>query len=41
MTDKKYGQGLTPEKANEELARIKAEGTPNSVDVTRLFGSME
>lgn len=41
MTDKKYGQGLTPEQANEELARIKAEGTGNAVDVTRLFGGME
>ncbi|MBR0463442.1 MAG: phage portal protein [Clostridia bacterium] len=41
MTDKKYGQGLTPEQAQEELARIKTEGTGNTVDVTRLFGGME
>lgn len=41
MTDKKYGQGLTPEQAEEELRRIREEGTGNSVDVTRLFGGME
>lgn len=41
MTDKKYGQGLTPEQAEEELNRIKSEGTGNSVDVTRLFGGVE
>jgi A118 family predicted phage portal protein len=41
MTDKKYGQGLTPEEAEAELKRIKEEGTGNSVDVTRLFGGME
>ena len=41
MTDKKYGIGLTPEQAEEELNRIKQEGTGNSVDVTKLFGGME
>ena len=41
LTDKKYGQGLTPEQAEEELKRIREEGTGNSVDVTRLFGGME
>lgn len=41
MTDKKYGQGLTPEQAEEELARIRKEGTGDSVDVTKLFGGME
>ena len=41
MTDAKYGQGLTPEQAEAELERIKAEGTGNSVDVTRLFGGIE
>ena len=41
MTDPKYGQGLTPEQAQEELNRIKEEGTSNAVDVTRLFGGME
>lgn len=39
LTDPKYGQGLTPEEAEAELARIKAEdSTPQSYDVTRLFG---
>ena len=41
MTDKKYGQGLTPEQAEEELARIKAENQSNVVDVTRMFGGTE
>jgi A118 family predicted phage portal protein len=41
MTDPKYGQGLTPEQADEELAQIRAEGTGNAVDVTKLFGGME
>ena len=41
MTDRKYGQGLTPEEAEAELARIREEGTSNSVDVTRLFGGVE
>ena len=41
LTDKKYGQGLTPEQAQEELNRIRQEGTGNSVDVTKLFGGME
>ena len=33
--------GYTPEEADTEIAQIKAEGTGNSVDVTRLFGGME
>ena len=33
--------GYTPEDAEAELAQIKAEGTGNAVDVTRLFGGME
>jgi A118 family predicted phage portal protein len=41
MTDKKYGQGLTPEQAEEELKRIKQESATNSVEVTKLFGGME
>ena len=41
MTDAKYGQGLTPEQAEAELARIREEGTGNAVDVTRLFGGVE
>ena len=40
MTDKKYGQGLTPEQAEEELKRIKAESSGVSMDVTRLFGGV-
>ena len=39
LTDRKYGQGLTPEKAQEELDRIRQEhGTP--VDALRLFGGV-
>ena len=41
MTDRKYGQGLTPEQAEEELARIRQESTANVVDVNRIFGSVE
>ena len=41
LTDKKYGMGLTPEQAEEELKQIRAEGTGNAVDVTKLFGGME
>lgn len=42
LTDKKYGQGLTPEQAEEELNRIKAENPlTQNVDVTRLFGGTE
>ena len=41
LTDKKYGQGLTPEQAQEELQRIRDEGTGNSVDITKLFGGVE
>ena len=33
--------GYTPEKADEELAQIKAERPSNAVDVTKLFGGME
>ena len=33
--------GYTPEEAEAELAQIKAEGTGNALDVTRLFGGME
>jgi A118 family predicted phage portal protein len=32
--------GYTPEKADEELAQIAAEGKMNAVEVTRLFGDM-
>ena len=40
LTDSKYGQGLTPEQAQEELARIKAEGVGN-VDPLAIFGTAE
>ena len=40
LTDKKYGQGLTPEEAEEELKRISEENKTNAVDVTRLFGGV-
>ena len=41
LTDKKYGQGLTPEQAETELKRIMDERTGNTVDVTKLFGGLE
>ena len=40
LTDPKYGQGLTPEQAEEELARIKAEGAGN-VDPLAIFNTAE
>ena len=40
MTDPKYGQGLTPEQAQAELDRIKAEGSGN-VDALQLFNTAE
>ena len=40
LTDRKYGQGLTPEEAQEELKRIAEENRTNAVDVTRLFGGV-
>ena len=41
LTDRKYGQGLTPEQAQEELARIKAEQPAAGVDALSLFGTAE
>ena len=42
LTDKKYGQGLTPEQAEEELKRISAEqGAAGRVDALSLFGTAE
>ena len=41
LTDRKYGQGLTPEQAEAELKRIAEENKTNAVEVTRLFGGME
>ena len=38
LTDRKYGQGLTPEEAEAELERIRNENPTSAVDVTRLFG---
>ena len=38
LTDPKYGQGLTPEDADAELARIKEEGSANINDSMRMFG---
>jgi A118 family predicted phage portal protein len=40
LTDRKYGQGLTPEEAKAELKRIADEGRVNAVDVTRIFGGV-
>jgi A118 family predicted phage portal protein len=40
MTDPKYGQGLTPEQAENELSRIRAEGTGN-VDPLMMFNTAE
>ena len=40
MTDPKYGQGLTPEEAEEELNRIKAEGT-GQIDPLAIFNTAE
>ena len=40
MTDPKYGQGLTEEQANAELARIKAEGAGN-IDPLAIFNTAE
>ena len=41
LTDRKYGQGLTPEQAEEELKRIGEESRTSSVVVDRIFGGME
>jgi A118 family predicted phage portal protein len=38
LTDPKYGQGLTPEEAQAELDRIKAEGSGNVMERLDLFG---
>ena len=40
LTDPKYGQGLTPEEAEAELARIKAEGA-GSIDPLAIFNTAE
>jgi hypothetical protein len=41
LTDPKYGQGLTPEQAEEELARIKQEGAAGNVDPLAIFNTAE
>ena len=41
LTDPKYGQGLTPEEAEAELARIKEEGAGAVVDSLSMFGGGE
>ena len=38
LTDRKYGQGLTEEKAKAELERIKGEQQTNALDITKLYG---
>ena len=40
LTDPKYGQGLTPEQAQEELARIKEEGRGATVGLNLFGGGM-
>jgi A118 family predicted phage portal protein len=41
LTDKKYGQGLTPEEAEEELKRIAQENAGNAVNVNSIFSDAE
>lgn len=41
LTDKKYGQGLTPEEAEEELKRIAHENAGNAVNVNSIFSDAE
>ena len=40
LTDPKYGQGLTPEQAQEELARVKEEGA-GRIDPLSIFNTAE
>ena len=40
LTDPKYGQGLTPEQAQEELARVKEEGA-GRIDPLAIFNTAE
>ena len=41
LTDTKYGQGLTPEQAQEELARIAAENKATNIDPLAIFNTAE
>ena len=40
LTDRKYGQGLTPEQAEKELQRISAENRGTAPEITSLFGGL-
>ena len=41
LTDRKYGQGLTPEQAEEEMQRIKDENASTMPAMTSLFGGLQ
>ena len=41
LTDRKYGQGLTPEQAESELERIRKENQSTMPAMTSLFGGLE
>ena len=41
LTDPKYGQGLTEEEANAELARIASENKATNIDPLAIFGTAE
>jgi A118 family predicted phage portal protein len=41
LTDRKYGQGLTPEQAEDELERIRKENQSTMPAMTSLFGGLE
>ena len=40
LTDRKYGQGLTPEDAEAELKRIGEEGRGSAAEIATLFGGL-
>lgn len=40
LTDRKYGQGLTPEQAEAELKRIGEENKRSGIDISTLFGGV-
>jgi hypothetical protein len=41
LTDRKYGQGLTPEQAEAEMQRIKDENASTMPAMTSLFGGLQ
>ena len=41
LTDRKYGQGLTPEQAEKEMQRIKDENASTMPAMTSLFGGLQ